>query len=133
MLDYSDEQIVSKLKQLGPFDIVMTASGDAKGAKILSDVMQPAGGVFVSTRPQSPEMDLAGNVSLIYDFLSMSTQKPENADFTNWWYREYLPLALAGAVTPTPLEKRPGGLTAVQDACTDVLEGRSPKKIILNP
>lgn len=63
----------------------------------------------------------------------MTTQKEKYGDFTEWWYREYLPGALGGNVTPTPLEKRPGGLNSIQEACTDVLEGRSPKKLVLNP
>lgn len=133
VFDYKDDQAVSQLKRHGPYDFVLLASGDAKGANAISDILQPAGGKFVCTRPKSDAMNLAGNVSLIYDFLSMTTQNPENADFTKWWYDDYLPMALGGAVTPTPLEKRPGGLRGVQEACTDVLEGRSSKKLILNP
>ncbi|KAL4894281.1 chaperonin 10-like protein [Aspergillus ambiguus] len=133
VLDYKDDEIVSKLKGLGPYDFIMTASGDANGANAISEILQPGGGTFASVRPQSDEMHLAGNVHLIYDFFSMTTQKPENAVFTEWWYNTYLPSALGGNVTPTPLEKRPGGLNRIQDACTDVLEGRSPKKLILDP
>ncbi|KAJ5496980.1 hypothetical protein N7463_008967 [Penicillium fimorum] len=133
VLDYKDAQIVSKLKQLGPYDFVMTASGDDKGANAISEVLQPSGGRFASTRPKSEGMNLADNVSLIYDFFSTATQKAENRSFTSWWYRDYLPTALAGGVTPTPLEKRPGGLCKIQEACSDVLEGRSSKKLVLNP
>ena len=111
----------------------MTASGDAKGANAISDILQPEGGAFASTRPKSDEMKLAGNVTLIYDFFSMTTQKPENADFTKWWYQDYLPVALAGNVTSTPWERRSGGLTGIQEACQDVIEGRSSKKLVLNP
>ncbi|KAI9369430.1 chaperonin 10-like protein [Aspergillus egyptiacus] len=133
VLDYKDDEIVSKLKSLGPYDYIMTASGDAKGAQALSEILQPDGGTFASVRPQSDEMNLAGNVHLTYDFFSMTTQKPENGDFAEWWYRDYLPEALGGKVTPTPWEKRTGGLNGIQDACTDVLEGRSPKKLVLDP
>ncbi|OBT43062.1 hypothetical protein VE00_05524 [Pseudogymnoascus sp. WSF 3629] len=133
VLDYKDEQIVKKLQELGPYDFVMTASGDAVGATAISDILQPAGGKFVSTRPKSEEMRLAPNVSLLYGFFSMATQKAENAAFTTWWYGDYLPTALAGGVTPTPLEKRPGGLSGIQAACEDVLAGRSPKKLVLSP
>lgn len=133
MMDYKDEQIVSKLKALGPYDYVMTASGDAKGATAISDILQPEGGQFASTRPENNEMTLASNVKLLYDFFSMTTQKEENGDFTRWWYDEYLPMALAGGVVPTPLEKRSNGLSGVQKACDDVLAGRSSKKLVLNP
>lgn len=112
----------------------MTASGDVKGANLISEILQPqGGGRFASVRPQSSEMHLAGNVHLVYDFFSMTTQRPENADFTEWWYHDYLPGALSGTVTPTPLEKRPGGLNRIQEACTDILEGQSPKKLVLDP
>lgn len=111
----------------------MTASGDAKGANAISEILQPNGGTFASVRAQSQEMNLAKNVRLVYDFFSMTTQKPENSDFTEWWYNDYLPGALEGKVTPTPLEKRTGGLNSIQEACTDVLEGRSLKKLVLNP
>lgn len=133
VLDYKDDQIVNKLKELGPYDFVMTASGDAAGASAISDILQPEGGKFASTRPKSEEMQLAPNVELLYDSFSMTTQKAENSDFTEWWYGEYLPKALAGGVTPTPLEKRPGGLHGIQQACDDVIAGRSPKKLILEP
>ncbi|KAK2753491.1 hypothetical protein FQN54_007881 [Arachnomyces sp. PD_36] len=133
VLDYKDDQIVDKLKQLGPYDFVMTASGDANGASAISDTMQPKGGRFASTRPKNEEMRLADNVELHYDAFSLATQKAENAAFTAWWYGDYLPVALSGGVTPTPLEKRSGGLYAVQEACEDVIAGRSPKKLILNP
>jgi NADPH:quinone reductase-like Zn-dependent oxidoreductase len=133
VLDYKDDKIVEKLRELGPYDFVMTASGDAKGATAISDILQPAGGKFVSTRAKSDEMRLGDNVSLLYDFFSMATQKAENAAFTSWWYGDYLPAALAGGVTPTPLEKRPGGLSGIQAACEDVLAGRSTKKLVLSP
>ncbi|KAJ1709100.1 putative alcohol dehydrogenase [Aspergillus flavus AF70] len=133
VFDYKDDEIVSKLKGLGPYDFIMTASGDAIGASALSEVLQPGGGTFASVRPQSDEMHLAGNVHLVYDFFSMTTQKPENTAFTEWWYRDYLPGALGGNVTPTPLEKRPGGLNKIQEACADVLEGRASKKLVLDP
>lgn len=132
VLDYKDDQIVSKLQRLGPYDFAMLASGDAKSANAISDILQPGGGTFASTRPKSDEMNLAGNVNLVYDYFSMATQKPENADFAKWWYHDYLPTALAGDVTPTPLEKRPGGLAGIQQACEDVIKGVSSKKLVLD-
>lgn len=133
VFDYKDDEIVSKLKSLGPYDYIMTASGDATSANAISEVLQPEGGTFASVRAQSDEMKMPKNVQLVYDAFSMSTQKPENGVFTEWWYRDYLPGALGGNVTPTPLEKRAGGLNRIQDACTDVLEGHSPKKLVLDP
>ena len=62
----------------------MTASRDAKGATAISDILQPAGGKFVSIHPKSKEMHLAANVSLLYDLFSMTTQRVENAAFTTW-------------------------------------------------
>ena len=133
VFDYKDDEIVSKLKSLGPYDYIMTASGDTTSANAISEVLQPEGGTFASVRAQSDEMKMPKNVQLVYDAFSMSTQKPENGDFTEWWYGDYLTGALGGKVTPTPLEKRAGGLNRIQDACTDVLEGHSPKKLVLDP
>lgn len=132
VLDYKDDQIVSSLQRLGPYDFVLLASGDAKGVNAISDILQPRGGTFATTRPKSDDMNLAGNVNLVYDYFSMATQKPENADFAKWWYQNYLPTALAGNVTPTPLEKRSGGLAGIQQACEDVIKGVSSKKLVLN-
>lgn len=133
VLDYKDDQVTPQLKRLGPYDFVMTASGDAQSAMAISNVLQPTGGNFASTRPKSEGTQLAANVNLIYDFFSITTQKAENAEFSQWWYKDYLPAALGGMVIPTPLEKRPGGLKGVQEACDDVLTGKSLKKLVLNP
>ncbi|KAE8420587.1 hypothetical protein BDV36DRAFT_281279 [Aspergillus pseudocaelatus] len=113
VFDYKDDEIVPKLKSLGPYDFIMTASGDAIGTNTSSEVLQPGGGTFASVGPQSNETHLAENVHL----------KPETTGFTEWWYGDYLPGALGGNVTPTALEKRPGGLNKTQEACADVLEG----------
>lgn len=100
VFDYKDDDIVSKLKEVGPYGFIMTASGDARSANPLSEILQPGGGTFASVRPQSDEMHLAGNVHLVYDSFSMIAQKPENTAFMEWWYHTYLPNALAGNVIP---------------------------------
>ncbi|OJJ65323.1 hypothetical protein ASPSYDRAFT_85295 [Aspergillus sydowii CBS 593.65] len=132
VVDYKDSDAVSKLKQLGPYDFAMSASGDAKSANAISQLLQPKGGTFASTRGKTDDMNLPDNVTLEYDAYSMTTQKPENAEFSKWYYG-YLSSALDGGVTPTPLEKRAGGLAAIQQACGDVLDGKSSKKLVLNP
>ncbi|KAL3477203.1 chaperonin 10-like protein [Aspergillus californicus] len=132
VIDYKDSLAVSKLRDVGPYDFIMCASGDAPGANAISQILQPTGGKFASTRPKSDAMDLASNVELVYDVYSMTTQKPENEEFSRWYYG-YLSTALAGGVTPTPLEKRGGGLARIQEACEDVLGGKSAKKLVLNP
>ena len=133
VLDYNDEKIVPKLRGLGPYDFVVSASGDVKGANTISNILQPRGGKFGSTQPKKEGMHLAPNVVLTYDIFSMATQKAENAEFTKWWYEDYLPMALAGGVKPTPLEKRPGGLYRVQEACDDILQGRNVSELVFNP
>ncbi len=132
VVDYKDSDAVSKLKQLGPYDFAMSASGDAKSANAISQLLQLKGGTFASTRGKTDDMNLPDNVTLEYDAYSMTTQKPENAEFSKWYYG-YLSSALDGGVTPTPLEKRAGGLAAIQQACGDVLDGKSSKKLVLNP
>jgi len=118
---------------MGPFDFIMSASGDPASANAISEILQPDGGRFVITRPKNDQMRVAENVEYIYDFLSLATHKPENAPFSKWWYEEYLPTALAGNVVPTPFEKRQGGLGAIQAACDDIIAGKHLNKLILSP
>lgn len=132
VVDYKNDQATSQLKAMGPFDFIMSASGDAASANAINEILQPQGGRFVITRPRNDQMQIAENVEYIYDFLSMVTQKPENSEFSKWWYDEYLPSALAGKVVPTPFEKRNGGLGGIQQACDDLTGGKNVKKLILD-
>ncbi|KAL2829532.1 hypothetical protein BDW59DRAFT_159120 [Aspergillus cavernicola] len=86
VIDYKDAQAISKLCDLGPYDFIMSTSGDAPAANTISDILQPTGGVFAATRPKSDEMNLAANVELVYDAFNMVTQKPENEEFSRWFY-----------------------------------------------
>jgi hypothetical protein len=131
-LDYKNEQVVSQLKVLGPFNFIMSASGDPASATAISDILQPNGGRFVITRPQNDQMCVAGNVEYIYEFFALATQKPENSIFSTWWYDEYLPAALDGKVVPVPSQKRRGGLEAIQDACDDTIAGKNLSKLVLS-
>jgi len=49
-----------------------------------------------------------------------TTQKSQFAGFGKWWYTDYLPKAIGGAIEPAPIEKRSGGLEAIQAAGDDV-------------
>jgi NADPH:quinone reductase-like Zn-dependent oxidoreductase len=133
VLDYKNDQVVSRLRDLGPFNFIMSASGDPASATAISEILQPNGGRFVITRPQNDQMRLAGNVEYIYDSLAWATQKPENSAFSIWWYNEYLPAALNGKVAPTPVEKRKGGLEGIQEACDDIIAGKHLRKLVLSP
>lgn len=131
VLDYKSSAIESQLRKLGPFKYFMTASGDPTSQQVLSNLLQPNGGRFISTR--AGEVDLPGNVERVYNTFEFATQKPEFSEYAQWWYTTYLPKAIAGAVEPTPIEKRSGGLKAIQAAAEDVLSGKAKSKIIMNP
>ena len=79
-------------------------------------------------------MNLPSNVELVYEFFAQATQKPQFKDFADWWYGEYLPKVIKeNLVEPTPVEKRTGGLAAIQRAADDVATGVAKKKLVLNP
>ena len=131
VLDYKSSEIETQLRELGPFKYLMTASGDPVSQQVLSNLLQPAGGRFISTR--AGEVELPSNVERVYNTFELATQKPEFSEYAQWWYTTYLPKAIAGAVEPTPIEKRGGGLKAIQAAAEDILSGKAKNKIILNP
>ena len=61
-------------------------------------------------------------------------QKPEQSEFAAWVYGTYLPEAMQGkVVNPTPVEKRSGGLAALQKAGDDVVAGLVKAKVVINP
>ncbi|KAK4690416.1 hypothetical protein P7C71_g6368, partial [Lecanoromycetidae sp. Uapishka_2] len=131
VLDYKNPDIESELRSLGPFQFMMTASGDSTSQQTISQLLQPAGGRFASTL--GGNINLPENVERIYEMFEATTQKPQYVDFGKWWYTDYLPKAIGGAVEPAPIEKRNGGLAAIQAAGDDVLGKKSNKKIVLNP
>ena len=110
----------------------MTASGDGPSQLALAEVLQPEGGKFASTLGGA--VNLPGNVKRVYEAFSQAAQKPQFRDFADWWYRGYLPKVIKeGLVEPTPVEKRAGGLAAIQRAADDVATGAAKKKLVLNP
>jgi NADPH:quinone reductase-like Zn-dependent oxidoreductase len=130
-LDYKSFEIESQLRKLGPFKYLMTASGDPTSQQVLGRLLQPNGGRFLSTR--AGEVDLPSNVERVYNTFEFATQKPEFSEYAHWWYTTYLPKAIGGAVEPTPIEKRTGGLKAIQAAAEDVLNGKAKNKIVIDP
>lgn len=110
----------------------MSATADPKAVNAIGEIMQPNGGEFVHVRPRSEEMILPNNVKMIYNSFSLLTQRPENAQLTEWWYETYLPMAMAGGIISTPVEKRKGGFKAIKQACEDVRTGVSSGKLVVN-
>ena len=128
IVDYKSPDVEAQLRELGPFKFLMTASGDPVSQQVLASLLQPNGGRFISVR--AGEVDLPKNVDRIYNMFEAAGQGPE---FRRWWYTTYLPKAIGGAVEPTPIEKRSGGLKAIQAAGDDVFSGKAKNKIIVNP
>lgn len=131
VLDYKSPDIEPELRSLGPFEFMMTASGDPASQQMIGELLQPAGGRFASTL--GGNVELPENVERIYEMFEATAQRPQFADFGKWWYTDYLPKAISGGVEPAPIEKRSGGLKAIQAAGEDVLEKKSNRKIFLNP
>ena len=129
---YKDGDIVAKLRSLAPFDYIMCAVADSAAVNAIGKIMQPAGGRFVHVRPWNESMNLPGNVELIYKSFSLTTQGPTNPCFSSWWYGEYLPMAMAGSIQPTPVEKFPGGLKGLDAGCKKLLAGVSSTKLVLD-
>ena len=128
IVDYKSSDVEAQLRDLGPFKFLLTASGDPASQQVLASLLQPNGGRFISVR--AGEVELPKNVERIYSNFEAAGQGPE---FRHWWYTTYLPEAIGGAVEPTPIEKRSGGLRAIQAAGDDVFSGKAKNKIIVNP
>ena len=131
VLDYKSPDIESQLRELGPFKFLMTASGDPASQKALANLLQPIGGKFVSTL--GGKVELPSNVERIYESFEAASQKPEHKEYAKWWFEDYLPKAIQGAVEPAPIVKRSGGLGAIQAAGDDVLGKNAKEKIVINP
>ncbi|KAI9862470.1 MAG: hypothetical protein M1813_004321 [Trichoglossum hirsutum] len=132
VFDYRSQEAISQLKSLGPFKYAMTTSGDGASQLALAEILQPEGGKFASTLGGA--VDLPSNVERIYEFFAQATQKPQFKGFADWWYLEYLPKVIKeNLVEPTSVEKRVGGLAAIQRAADDVVAGVARKKLVLNP
>ena len=122
VLDYKSEDVVSQLRSHGPFKYLFTASGDQASQRALAELLQPTGGTYASVL--GGDVSFPDNVTRVYLPFTIAAQKDENAEFRKWWYGEYLPEVLdEGLVEAVPIEKRNGGLGALQIASGDVLKG----------
>lgn len=132
VVDYKDADAVAKLRSLGPYKYLFTASGDAASQKAMASLLEPTGGSFASVLPGAVE--LPSNVKLIYTAFSQAAQQEEHFEWRDWWYQEYLPKVLSeGLVEPVQFTKVEGGLLALQQASQDVFDGKIRGKLVINP
>ncbi|RMZ70799.1 alcohol dehydrogenase [Pyrenophora seminiperda CCB06] len=131
VVDYRAADVVDKLRQLGPYKYLFTASGDAASQKALATLVQPTGGKFASVLPSTAE--LPSNVDIIYDAFSQAAQKEQYSDWRDWWYQEYLPEVLSKGLESVKFTKVEGGLSALQQASEDVFNGKVKGKVVINP
>jgi len=132
VIDYKAADAVDRLRRLGPFKYIFTASGDAASQQSLAALLQPGGGRFASVL--GGQVDLPSNVERVYTAFSQAAQREEHSAWRDWWYGKYLPKVLQeGLVEPTKYSKVSGGLAALQQASTDVFEGRVRGKLVVNP
>ncbi|RAR09013.1 oxidoreductase domain containing protein [Stemphylium lycopersici] len=131
VVNYRDADVVDKLRRLGPYKYIFTASGDAASQEALA-ALAPPGGKFASVLPSA--IELPSNVDVLYTAFSQAAQKEEHAEWRDWWYQEYLPRILSeGLVEPVKYGKVEGGLSALQQASQDVFDGNVKGKLVLNP
>ncbi|KAF2864919.1 chaperonin 10-like protein [Massariosphaeria phaeospora] len=132
VVDYKAADVVGRLRELGPYKYLLTASGDVASQKALASLLQPQGGTFASVL--GGDIDLPPNVERVYKPFSQAAQQDEHSSFRAWWYGEYLPQVLREyLVEPVKFSRREGGLSALQQASVDVFEGKVKAKIVINP
>ncbi|EUC27879.1 hypothetical protein COCCADRAFT_41509 [Bipolaris zeicola 26-R-13] len=132
VVNYKDTDAVAKLRSLGPYKYLFTASGDAASQSALASLLEPTGGSFASVLPGAVE--LPANVNLIYTAFSQAAQKEEYSEWRDWWYQEYLPRVLSGGlVEPVRFTKVQGGLSALQHSSQDVFDGKVKGKLVIDP
>jgi NADPH:quinone reductase-like Zn-dependent oxidoreductase len=130
VIDYKAQDVVDRLRALGPYKYLFTASGDAASQEALAALLQPQGGKFASVLPGG---EMPANVERIYLAFSQMAQKEEYSDWRDWWYGEYLPKVLQeNLVEPVKFTKVEGGLAALQQASADVFEGKVRGKLVVN-
>ncbi|KAF2261780.1 GroES-like protein [Lojkania enalia] len=132
VIDYKAPDAVDRLRAWGPYKYLFTASGDPKSQQALACLLQPQGGQFASVL--GGDVELPSNVQRVYKPFSQAAQRDENSEFREWWYKDYLPKVLQeGLVEPVKYTKKEGGLGSLQQASTEVFEGRVKGKLVLNP
>ena len=131
VVNYRDADVFDKLRDLGPYKHLFTASGDAASQEALA-ALAPSGSKFASVLPSA--VKLPSNVDIIYTAFSQAAQKEEYAEWRDWWYQEYLPKVLSeGLVEPVKYSKVEGGLSALQQASQDVFDGKFKGKLVVDP
>ncbi|EUC44401.1 hypothetical protein COCMIDRAFT_37760 [Bipolaris oryzae ATCC 44560] len=132
VVNYKDTDAVAKLRSLGQYKYLFTASGDAASQSALASLLESTGGSFASVLPSAVE--LPSKVSLIYAAFSQAAQKEEYSEWRDWWYQQYLPKVLSGGlVEPVRFTKVQGGLSALQQASQDVFDSKAKGKLVIDP
>jgi NADPH:quinone reductase-like Zn-dependent oxidoreductase len=132
VIDYNAADVVDKLREVGPYKFLFTASGDSVSQKALATLLEPTGGKFASVLPST--IELPPNVDMVYTSFSQAAQKEEHSEWRDWWYQQYLPDVLSkGRVEPVKFTKVDGGLSALQQANQDVFDGKVRGKLVINP
>ncbi|ORY13420.1 oxidoreductase domain-containing protein [Clohesyomyces aquaticus] len=132
VVDYKAPDVVDRLRLLGPYKYLFTASGDLTSQKTLVSLLGSEGGRFASVL--GGDVKLPSNVERVYLPFSQALQKDQYSGLRSWWYGDYLPKVLQERlVEAVKFTKREGGLPALQQASADVFEGKIRGKLVLNP
>jgi NADPH:quinone reductase-like Zn-dependent oxidoreductase len=128
----SPDVLVAALKSHGPYEGILDCIGTPPVDMLMAKVLGDRGGTYYSVLPQMSDFKMPGNIKREFGSYSIVLEN-ERKDLGEYFYKEYLPKALAnGRIVPTRVERIPGGLGGVQEALDRSLMV-SGKKLIVNP
>ena len=128
-----EQAIIKELEAYGPFDHVFDAAGVPASDNIIGQALAATGGVFYTVGAGNKAELPQGVERRAYNYPA-ELEKDENEELREWLLGKYLPQGLAtGKIVPTPVEKVPGGLGAVQEGLDRLAGGVSGKKLVINP
>jgi threonine dehydrogenase-like Zn-dependent dehydrogenase len=132
----SPDVVVKELKSHGPYEAMLDCIGtppvDALFAQLLAETTEGETKTYFTVLPPMGGVKFPEGVRREFASYSMVLEN-ENRDLGRWFYKEYLPGALAnGRIVPSRVEKVKGGLRGVQEAL-DKSMTVSGKKVIVDP
>jgi hypothetical protein len=131
--DYKSSTVLEDLKKEGPFKAIFDTSGAAASFQVIAQLFPAEGGSFASVLPDVSNV-LPPHVEVKFMTFSELTFKPENKEFLDWLFGDYLETqVLNGTYAPQRAGVRPGGLHGIQAAMDELLHGVEAQKLVLNP
>ncbi|POR31161.1 Uncharacterized protein TPAR_08622 [Tolypocladium paradoxum] len=134
-IDRTSDRAVSDLIDLGPFKAVLAAADSAEDQVKIGEVLAAhGGGEFLSTMGVRSGVKLPDGVTGHFHQFVDDYLDPDNKQFTQWFWWDYLEKALANnQLKSVPLELK-GGLSQVSAAWDTLRDNKvSGKRLIIQP